>query len=342
MKLRYGRLLNSRIQNLGTVALLSLVAIASAASAQPEVAVVNEVKVGSPASVREQPLELSGCAVVDGGILIVEDELIGAVLFMPEPTKVSALLSTIKLERRKKFRAPYTNAFKLFPYQDFEDIASDGRSTVYMIGSHNGKEGERRPDREFLLKGNWNRDSRDLKVVGEQYKLLDAIAPVLDVLGCGIGLSTTEVSSALNIEGLALQGDTIHIGLRAPLTPEGHAIVLSGPADAVLAGTAPLEATTLDLKGNGVRALEWDALRGALLVVSGASEPDPGDNRSSALFAYDPAGKNLTLLVAFPPEISRKGPEGICRLPGVDSARLLLALDGEGSDKGGEIIELED
>ena len=310
-------------------------------AAQAEGETVNDGKslvVGGPVPVQERRMELSGCAVVDGGVLVVEDELIGAILLLEHLAKPPLVLSTVKLERKKKARAPYTDAFKLFPYQDFEDIASDGMETVYFIGSHHGKDGERRPDREFLFKGEWDGKSKELKVVGEQYKLLERIAPVLEELGSGIGLTRTDVSDGLNIEGLALHGEALYIGLRSPLTPSGKAILLSGPVDGIMDGSAALESVELDLGGGGVRALDWDSVRGELLVLSGASVDMA---TASALFGLNPSSGTLSPIVTFDAEIARKSPEGICRLPQEAGGKLLMVLDGEGGEAGAEFVEID-
>lgn len=297
--------------------------------------------VGAPVPVKERRMELSGCAVVDGGVLVVEDELIGAVLLLDHLRITPLELSTVKLERKKKARAPYADAFKLFPFQDFEDIASDGATKVFFIGSHHGKDGERRPDREFLFRGEWDGKDKELKVVGEQYALLDLIAPVLDDLGCGIGLSATEVSEALNIEGLALHGEQLYIGLRSPLTPAGKAIVLSMPLAVAMTGEGTVDHAELDLNGGGIRALDWDPVGRQLLVVSGSAGESPGDFASAALWEYDPASAALKEILKFPDEIARKAPEGVCRLPESVGGRLLVVLDGEGSEEGAEFVEID-
>jgi hypothetical protein len=323
------------------VVLFVVLASCAAGSAEQEGGTVNESKapsVGAPIAVQERRMELSGCAAVEGGVLVVEDELIGAVLLLDDFSQGPLSLSTIKLERKKKERAPYADAFKLFPFQDFEDIASDGGSTVFLLGSHHGKGGERRPDREFLFCADWDPKDRELKVVGEQYGLLKTIAPLLDTLGCGIGLSTTEVSDTLNMEGLALHGDTLYLGLRSPLTTAGKAIVLFGSAQAIMAGAATLQPLELDLNGSGVRALDWDPVSGTLLVLGGPSSDTPG---SAGLYSWNPVTSALANLIAFEPDVARKGPEGVCRLPVSAGGKLLVVLDGEGSEHGAEFIEID-
>ncbi len=324
--------------------LAALVFVPGAGISQGEEVGVNSnsaPSVSAPVPVKERRLELSGCAAVDGGVLVVEDELIGAVLLLDHLRTTPLELSTVKLERKKKARAPYADAFKLFPFQDFEDIASDGATKVYFIGSHHGKDGERRPDREFLFHGEWDGKDKELKVVGEQYALLDLIAPVLDDLGCGIGLSATQISDTLNIEGLALHGEQLFIGLRSPLTPAGKAILLFMPVVSAMAGEGAMEHAELDLNGGGIRALDWDPVRGQLLVVSGAVGASAENSASAAMWEYDPASATLKVILEFPQEIARKGPEGVCRLPESAGGKLLVVLDGEGSAQGAEFVEID-
>lgn len=292
-------------------------------------------KVSAPVAVRERPLELSGCAVVDGGLLIVEDELVGTILHVSNLGEGPLDCTPVKLERKKKERAPFAAAAKLFPVQDFEDIASNGNDSVYVIGSHQGKDGERRPDREFLIQATWEKKDGELKVRGEHYRLLEQISPALSALGVNIGLTRTEVSPELNIEGLALHGELIFVGLRSPLTADGQAIVLTAPVSDIFGSLAntPWVAHTLALGGAGIRALDWDPVLNALLVLAGP----PGDGRDgpTGLWRCDERGEKLQSLLTFPPEIARKAPEGICRLPDNDGGTLLVVLDGDGSGSGG-------
>jgi len=285
------------------------------------------------------PPELSGCAVVDGGVLIVEDEAIGSVMLAREIDSRPVALEVVKLERKKRDRAPYAPKSKLFPVQDFEDIASNGADVVFFIGSHNGKGGERRPDREFLLRAVWEQKSSELKVSGENYNLLEQINPALRALGCDIGLSTVDVDEVLNIEGLALHDGRLYIGFRAPLTPEKKAIVLHAPVGELLDAQGRPEpvAVVLELDGGGIRALDWDPKREQLLIVSGPSRD--GDTAPAALWQCDQSGDNLQKILVFDEAIARKHPEGVCRLP---DGRLLIVLDGEERASGSEVVILKD
>jgi hypothetical protein len=295
---------------------------------------------GPPIQVQVTPPELSGCAVVDGGILVVEDEVIGAVLFAPAPIVPPLNMTTVKLERRKKDRAPFTDKFKLFPVQDFEDIASDRLETVFFIGSHKGKDGKRNPDREFLIRAEWKQKDGELKVVGENYRLLEALNKALAAAGVDLGLTREDVNDSLNVEGLALHDDRLFIGLRAPLSAGGKAIVCTGSAEALgRGGSTPIEITELDLDGGGVRALDWDPVRNVLLVLSGPSED--GDSAPAALWTCNPDGTGLTRVLRFDAATARKQPEGICRLPKESGGKLLVVLDGEDRATGSEVLLLD-
>ena len=321
------------------VAVASMLLIATGVAAQGHQ--VNQASIAGATPVQGMPLELSGCAVVDGGVLMVEDEAIGAVLLATDMKRQPLNLTQVKLERKKKQRAPYADRPKLFPVQDFEDIASDRSSNVYFLGSHNGKDGERRPDREFLLYGEWEKKQGEIKVLGENYQLLEHAAPVLADLGCNLGLTRETVDPALNMEGLAWHEGQLYIGLRAPLTPDGQAIVLAGDAEALFGGgfAASLKAFTLDLDGGGIRALDWDPVKDTLLVISGAHED--GAAAQPALWACDATGASLQKIHQFDVDVAHKLPEGVCRLPEESGGQLLVVLDGGGLNGGGEVVYLD-
>lgn len=298
-------------------------------------------RAGSLVPVHKTPPELSGCAVVNGGVLIVDDEVVGSVLWCPKPMDRPMPLAPIMLERHKEDRAPYTDKAKLFPFQDFEDIASDRDKDVYLVGSHKGKEGKRHPDREFLLRVAWKPESEELKVEGENYRLLDALEPALRELGIALELTRENIATIVNIEGLAYHGGSLYFGLREPLTPQGKAIMCAGSAPDLFSGeTASLETVELDLEGGGVRALDWDPVRRALLVLSGPAE-DKG-KAEPALWACQPDGTGITLLHRFEKDVAEKKPEGVCRLSKDDSGQLLVVLDGELSATGSEVLFLQD
>src|SRR5688572_1158663 len=71
-------------------------------------------------------IELSGTAVVDVGLLTVEDELVGSALFIPDAsTALPARLVQLERDRQDK----------LIGIQDFEGVASDRTQTVFFVGA---------------------------------------------------------------------------------------------------------------------------------------------------------------------------------------------------------------
>lgn len=300
-------------------------------------------QISHTATVGSRGFELSGTAVVSGGLLLVDDESIGSVLFVTGPPDSPGVAAAIKLERKKKERAPYAPQPKLFPIQDFEDIATDRDSEIFLLGSHNGKDGERRPDREFLLRGKWNLDIKnptdsEIKVTGEQYHLLEGIAPGLEALGVEVGLSDTAVSDRVNIEGLAYHNGRLFVGLRSPLTASGNAILVTLESETAFGSPDRLEPTfqEIDLDGGGIRALDWDPKRESLLAVSGPAVDD--GPTSAQVWHVDPDTGESTVWYTFTADIARKGPEGICRLPEKDGGQIVVVLDGEGSDGRSEML----
>ncbi len=315
---------------ISAIVLTTLLLVVGGACVDAEkVSEMESVQVSAIVPVQDRPLELSGCAVVDGGLLVVEDELVGSVLFISALDETPLVVSSVKLERKKKSRKPYAPADKLFPIQDFEDIASDGSEAVYLLGSHQGKGGERRPDREFLLAAKWDEKQEELKVVGEQYQMLESVAPILERAGVSIGISGHAVNPDVNFEGLAYDGERLYLGLRGPQTVGGEAVVLSARADGLFrAGATPSwSVVTLPLKGAGIRALDWDRQRNHLWVVSGPSSTDTGE---AALWRVAPNGSALVEVHQFTGEVARKAPEGVCRLPESKGGGLLVVLDGGG------------
>jgi len=277
--------------------------------------------------------ELSGLAAVEGGFLIAEDELVGSVLFVPDPEQPETVerASIVKLDRGRKASRPGKDALRLFPIQDFEDLASDGRARVFALGSHQPKSdegdalGKRRSDREFLIRLAWDSEDREIRLkkgAWELYGLIDVLADALeaDCLEPGgspcVALAQTrrKVNAGLNLEGLAYDpvAEDLYVGFRGPLTGNGEALVARIPEASLEDSSAGgARVFRLDLGGNGVSSLEWDAREGRLLVLSGPVVDDPA--AASQLFSLDPGSGALALEHTFPGEAvgANRRPEGV-------------------------------
>jgi hypothetical protein len=290
------------------------------------------------ASVSGVGLELSGIGTVPGGVLIADDELVGSVLFVDSEALGGAtetLTATlVKIDRARKRSEPHTELPRLFAVQDFEGIATDGASVVYLVGSHAPVEKDgwrRRPDREFLIKANWRPGDQELRVGKPKKRGVPGIySKLIDHL---TGTEGRTVVSGFNVEGLALRDGSLYIGLRSPLSEGSHgkALVFSAMQKDLfgknsLRFNGPFTRLELNLGGGGVRGLHWDAPTAKLLVLSGPSTD--GADVPSALWSYDFSALTLTLEHEFNSErIAAHGnPEGVTRF---DRNRLLIAFDSE-------------
>jgi hypothetical protein len=287
-------------------------------------------------------LELSGIGTVPGGVLVASDELAGSVLFVDSAelggTTGTLTATLVKVDRARKRSKPHTRLSRLFAVQDFEGIATDGASVVYLVGSHAPKERDgwhRRPDREFLIKAKWRPDDRELRVGKPKERGVPGIySKLIDHL---TGTKGRSVLGGFNVEGLALRDGSLYIGLRSPLSEgnRGKALVFSATEKDLFGKNSlqfdgPFTRLELDLRGGGVRGLPWDAPTGKLLVLSGASAD--GADVQPALWSYDLSALTLTLEHEFSPEhvAAHGNPEGVTRF---DRNRPLIAFDSGSGER---------
>lgn len=296
---------------------------------------VGPAKAPTAASLAARGFELSGLAAVDGGMLVADDELVGAVLFVADPAGPKRLAELVKIERKRTESEPFTRVPRLSAVQDFEGIASDGKKSVFLIGSHNGKDGDRRPDREFLFEAKWDAAQRELRLQRETRALAPQLDEALKKLGISIGLTATKIDEKVNIEGLAYFEGKLYIGLRGPLTAKREALVFRAEADGLFetGNRTVLEAFVIPLEGAGVRSMEWDPVTKKMLIVSGPAT-DVVD-AESAVWAFSPESRALSLIHKFTREELQQGlkgrtAEGVCR---GSTGKIVVVFDGseEGS-----------
>lgn len=180
------------------------------------------------------------------------------------------------------------------PLADITDIEAAARigDTVFWLTSYSlNKDGEDKKKRKQLFATTVAPDGT-IATRGAVSRT------VRETVAARLGLDEATLAKAFNIEGLAATPDgALLAGLRAPLTDDGKALVvriddpfalvgLSPPADAAVAGGAPVIAavSTLDLGGRGVRSLERVGER--YLIVAGSVE-DGG--KPPALYWWDGA-----------------------------------------------------
>ena len=193
----------------------SLNGLATATFADPEVHAGN--------------FELSGCAVVEGGLLIVDDELVGSALFISDDAlaKPAKLINAaiLKIQRKRKKSKPFTNLDRLIPVHDFAAITSDRNNTVFLLGSHAPKDNKRRIDREFLIRATLDLNERELESPIVIRNLLNRVQKSTRKANIDLKLSRTEVRPDLNIKGLAYEGTNLVLGFRSPTADNGSAIM---------------------------------------------------------------------------------------------------------------------
>lgn len=157
---------------------------------------------------------------------------------------------------------------------DLEALALDRAGYVYALTSHSRDgEGDEKKSRDKLVR---------FRVEGERMAepmlvrgLKPALAAAHPVLAAAAEMRDVKTQGGLNIEALEVSADgrQLLIGLRGPLLDQRAIIAcVENPAAVFEAGELPRIAAaliTLDLGGNGIRALSYIAALGGYLVVSG-------------------------------------------------------------------------
>ena len=177
----------------------------------------------------------------------------------------------------------------------------------YIVGSHgcSRKGGEFRLSSFMLARVRVDADGRPAGPSGKPlpakmwqdavettYRLSDYLAKA-DKAGAFFGKSLDETENGLNIEGLAVAGDRLLVGLRAPALSDAAYLVAADIADLFRSGKAPAkgrpEVIPLKLGKNvGIRDLSTMP-DGRLLVLAGPAQDQPLPYQ---LFLVEPGKKN--------------------------------------------------
>lgn len=177
---------------------------------------------------------------------------------------------------------------------DIEAVATlvDGDRTVaFWIGSHSGRKAKKKPKkkskklrkpeaqpaRRFLFATNVPPEGRALELYGTPSSALGAEldAPANDKLAALIDLPAYPNAGGINIEGLAVDGGTLLIGFRSPVSGSlGHralVVRLDNPLGVVLREEEPAlsDVAWLDLGTRGIRSFEWAAGQNAYIILAG-------------------------------------------------------------------------
>jgi hypothetical protein len=231
---------------------------------------------------------------------------------------------------------------------DFAEFDGEGVAYAapyfYIVGSHgcSRKKGKFRLSSFILARirvdqegrpvdadGNVLERSKVYAAIETTYRLSDLL-PRTKEAGAYFGKSLDADAKGLNIEGIAVEGDSIFVGLRAP-SLDGKAFVVRANVNELFkAGREPAPSTALvntisialgpDL---GIRDLAI-LPDGRLLILAGAAS---GPAVPYSIFVVDPTGANLRELL--PPQSDHANrAEGLTLLEANDKeARLLIVFD---------------
>lgn len=217
---------------------------------------------------------------------------------------------------------------------DTESIAAGEGGEVYVLSSQGySAKGKRRSTRTALLK--LQPEGRGFRATAEVHlaELLDAAGPaVLSQLGLPGG------TRALEIEGMAYRDGALYFGLKAPLDPQGNAMIWKLAAPRVLFETKRLDGAGLslwararvdvELAGAGARAPTPGGISDLCFLPDGslaiASTPSAADGAAGAVWrvARPEAGILLPQLLQRFPGLK---PEGLS--PALSSGKVLVVFD---------------
>jgi hypothetical protein len=203
----------------------------------------------------------------DGRFLVVEDEKkhpFSVVTINPDGSVSATPLSPGLLEAGDDF-------WKL---DDLEGLALDRSGYLYALTSHSRDgEGDEKKSRNKLVRFRLEGDRVVSPTVVKGLK--PALVAAHPVLAHAAEIRDVKNSGGLNIEALEISPDqqTLLVGFRSPLL-DNRAIIASieNPSAIFATGEPPRIAAkleTLDLGGNGIRAMSYIPILGGYLIISG-------------------------------------------------------------------------
>jgi hypothetical protein len=234
-------------------------------------------------------------------------------------------------------------------YKEFDgEAVAYAAPYFYVVGSHGcGRNNQAFRLSSFILarirvdnqghpvdaQGNQLSDAAVGNAVETTYRISDLLQRASEV-GAFFGRSLDETANGLNIEGLAVAGDELYVGLRAP-SLDGKAYILGASiADLFATGNTPSVATPkvmevkLGLKA-GIRDLAL--FKKQFLILAGPAQEQ--DDISYNLLMVEPRAKVKPTLVASIPDMIKEGKrmkaESVTILDAQgDTLRILIIFDG--------------
>lgn len=265
--------------------------------------------------------------ITDGRLLVVEDEATRAVSLL-------GIGSDGNLVEDNAADLRLTRAFgrKL---SDLEGLTAGEEDFLFAVTSHSAtNDGERQPDREQLLR---------FRIRGNTVSDVSAFTGLREALAADRALAQQIAERTgeepnfndLNIEGLSYrpQSGQLLLGLREPmLADQSLIVVIENPVEVLNGQASPDfgDPILLDLQGGGIRALSFDPVLGAFLIVN-EIEGNEG-NRYSQLWSWTGEVAAPANPLALPDIINLNNVESIDSVTIHGEQRLLLMSD-EGSEQ---------
>ena len=216
---------------------------------------------------------------------------------------------------------------------DAEAICAGPDGSYYLATSHSrDTQGLAKPERRMLLR---------LKLVGRELVPQGRIdlTTLRDAEGRNLlAVAGLAPNAEPHVEGIAMAGEALLVGLRAPLTPAGEAVIvrIDRPAEAFRSGRVPRASMTLHravnlpvpARGKSVRRGISDVLSlpdGSLIVLANAPDKSPSDG-GGAMYWLRPDAAKPKLVREFPglrPEGAAIGEDGRTLMVVFDSGKEL-------------------
>ena len=157
---------------------------------------------------------------------------------------------------------------------DLEAVATY-QGTHYWLGSHESNQ------RSMIFATNVtgdNAENLDIQVTGQFTDLASQLHDWDTANGHGLGENALGLSLGINVEGAAFIGDSLYLGLRAPLESGFAQLIPIENATALVAGEASEAAfgapLRLDLDGRAVRSIEPAGDEGYLILAGPVNDDD--------------------------------------------------------------------
>jgi len=260
--------------------------------------------------------------IPDGRLLVVEDEANRAVSIVSFDAD-----GTLRENRSLDLQLMRSFDGELI---DLEGLSIDSAGSIYAITSHStNNDGKRREDREQLLR--FNVDGDRIQNVRSYRNLRDDLTSSPDLIDAVRSISAEDVDfTSLNIEGLAYDpaSDHLLLGLRSPI-PAGQSMIVAieNPSDVVEEKSVPQFAppTFLNLDGGGIRALSFDPVLDAFIIVNEV-ETASGDDVSQ-LWSWNGEPDGVASRLTLPGIINLNNVESIDSVELRGERRLILMSD---------------